>query len=197
METTDQRKSDRRRGIPAEVGHSTRQDGHEKQVEPERRRSGERRSLRVRRSFPVKFTTDHPALKDKFFSGTSREIGSEGVFLDLAHHETELTHLLDHKNYKIDLEIHFPEGGIAIKVTTEIVRVAPLSGPLSGKRFGMGLKFVEVSPDKKAELETYLNRVAEFDPEIIHLQERTVSQKEQFTFTKTLYLSDTNALGNA
>ncbi|MEK7702872.1 MAG: thioesterase family protein [Nitrospirota bacterium] len=172
---------------PEKTDPPTQNPNHEKE---------KRQSARVQKRLPVQFTTSHPELKDRFHTAVSRDIGKEGVFLDVEHHETDLTHFLNHKKYSIDIEIHLPDGKVVIKAATEVVSVFTPENNRSGKHFGMGLKFIDLPSHKKTELEAYLRELEKSDSEVIDIQEH-LSPKEQFTFTKTLYLSDTNALGNA
>jgi acyl-CoA thioesterase FadM len=187
MKTPDRRGLGRREKTPVTL------DQHERRVKLEQQDDKDRRSLRVIKRLPVHITIDHPKLKEKGITAVSRDLGEGGVFLEVGdheHHEEVLTHLLAPENYKLNVGVHLQGKKIQMKAVAEVVNVTPLSQP-SGKKFGISLRFVDVSLNKKEELSLYLNQLAAKN------ELPSSEEKESFTFCKTLYMGDTNAFGDA
>jgi acyl-CoA thioesterase FadM len=187
----DRRKEDRRRKNEGVLDH-----------QGERRRQFRRQGLRERltarfgKTLSVRFKIDSPDFKGKDLAAVSRDIGNAGMFLEVAPQETLLVDFLKSKSYRINVEIQLPDRDVKVIVAAEVVRVNTDDG-LLGKKIGLGLKFVEVSEDKKTELTRYLNELIKTDQQIIDIPTLEPSERKNFIFNKTLYLTDTNALGNA
>lgn len=159
-----------------------------------RRQKKERRTPRVEKVLPVKVSIDEPNSKGKNLTMLSRNIGKTGIFIEAEKKDVESVPALKSTGYQVKVEIQLPEGNIKIKRVAEIVRVS--TSGADGK-FGISLKFVEISKDKKIELGTSLKELVTTDQEIIDIQPIGYLGRDRFTFNKTLYLTDTNALGNA
>lgn len=168
----------------------------EKRATSRRKSAGARRQPRVPKALPVSLRIEDPELAGKEIRGISRDMSEAGIFVETENHAQELIPFLQARRYNISVEVHLPEGDVRIQTAAEVVRVITESDQKQ-KGFGIGLKFVDVSDERKAELSAYLNELIKEDGSIIDLQPLPAQQGEQFVFNKTLYLTDTNALGNA
>ena len=156
--------------------------------------SNRRKFIRLVKTIPIKFTIvqreGEKKLPLKEYEAIGKNIGEGGMFIETTAFEEEFLSELRSRQYRMNLTISLPEQNTEIKTLAQVVWVKKEEKPLE-RRYGVGMKFVEMPSYEKNRLSSYISEMIE-EQQLIK-----IGKRKKFVVEKTIYLHDTNIFGNA